>query len=236
MSPSRALLRLLSTLALALALAACGGATADDSGVASLTGTSATDTGVDGSATEAELTDEEYEEAILDYVACLRDQGLDVPDPEVDAEGNLRFQLALGPAPGADGAAGDVPDAADREAQLTAFQDAQAECGTPPQPPGGFGFAGGDDTEFQDQALEMAQCLRDQGLDVADPDFSGAGGPGQGGGPGGFGGGLDLEDPDTQAALEACQSDIFGTGGPGGFVAGPGGPGGRGGAGAAEGQ
>ncbi|MCH8991206.1 MAG: hypothetical protein IIA44_05580, partial [Acidobacteria bacterium] len=66
---------------------------------------------------------------------------------------------------------------------------------------------------------------------VDDPDFSNFG-PGQGGGggdgPGGGGGGLfggqfDPDDPEVQAALEACQ-DIFG----GGFGPRGGGGGGNG--------
>jgi hypothetical protein len=55
-------------------------------------------------------------------------------------------------------------------------------------------------TDPQDVLLEFAQCMREHGIDVPDPDFSG-------GGPGGglFGGEIDPDDPDFQAAQQACQ-------------------------------
>lgn len=98
--------------------------------------------------------------------------------------------------------------------------------------PGGGNF---DETELQDNLLAMAECLRDQGLDVDDPDLSNfgpvAGGPppddeaseDEGDGEGTAGtprtrvfsifGDLDMDDPVVQAAIEACQEEIgFGPG------------------------
>lgn len=69
-----------------------------------------------------------------------------------------------------------------------------------------------DRQEFQDAFQEFSSCMREQGVDI--PDIR----PGQGGPPAG-GGGIDMDDPDVQAAQEKCR-DKLPQGGPGG---GPGG-------------
>ncbi|MCZ6456614.1 MAG: hypothetical protein O6650_05120, partial [Actinobacteria bacterium] len=61
-----------------------------------------------------------------------------------------------------------------------------------------------DQSEFQDSFLEFAVCMRDQGIDMPDPDFSGGFGPGEGGGRGLFGD-IDPQDPAFQEAAEECQ-------------------------------
>ena len=56
------------------------------------------------------------------------------------------------------------------------FQKAQDEV--PPEPGGGAAAVlPGHQQQFQDAALEFAQCMRKNGVDVPDPDFSGGGGP-----------------------------------------------------------
>ena len=88
-----------------------------------------------------------------------------------------------------------------------------------------LGFQDRDLTEFEDTFLEFAQCMRENGIDMDDPDFSnfGPGGGGDGGGdaPGGrggglFGGDLDFNDPAFQEALETCRDVLAGFGRPGG--------------------
>jgi hypothetical protein len=92
---------------------------------------------------------------------------------------------------------------------------------------------------MQEDALRFAQCMRDEGVeDFPDPDFSdmgpggepqtgsgGDGGPSDGDGDGrgerlvlGPFGEIDLDDPETAAAFEACQ-DLLG--GPPGEDGGP---------------
>jgi hypothetical protein len=73
-----------------------------------------------------------------------------------------------------------------------------------------------DQRAAQDAALEFAQCMRDQGIDdFPDPDLSTTG-PGDGdsddGRTGPFGD-VDMDDPETQAAFEACQDLLGGPGG-----------------------
>ena len=64
-----------------------------------------------------------------------------------------------------------------------------------------FSFLPEDTTELEDRFLEFAQCMRDQGVDLPDPDFS----EGLFGGPGGPFGDVDPNDPDFVEASEACS-------------------------------
>lgn len=177
----RALIPLVAAAALVAGCSASGGS----GGVASVAGSGASG----ASATPAPQVN--AEEQLLSYVQCLRGEGLDIPDPQVDAEGNLR----LGPPRGAGqgGGGGFNP---------SRFQDAQEVCGRPPA--GALGGGQQDQTRFQDAALEFAQCMREHGVDVPDPDFSSGAGPGAAGGL--FGRGLDTDDPKVQTAREECQS------------------------------
>ncbi|MGB9357867.1 MAG: hypothetical protein WCC01_04845 [Acidimicrobiia bacterium] len=189
-------------LAFGLLAAACSGSDAD-SGVASLE--TAPEVAQDQEPAPDEAAAEEPasdEEAILAFAACLRDEGLDVEDPTVDADGNLRP-----PRPR------DIEEL-DRDMMRSAMETCSEYLENV-----AFGLDGEDQTERQDQLLEYAACMRDNGYDMPDPDFSTMGNPGQGGG-GPFGA-LDRDDPAFQTAQEAC-ADIFGADGrvPG---AGPGG-------------
>lgn len=198
------LTRTLTTLALAavagLMLAACGGS--DSPEVANLGNTTAAQE--DGSTTE----ETDSEEAILGFTRCMRENGVDLPDPEFseDGEGGPRFQIGPG------GGGGFDPNDPD-------FQEAQEACREHLE-----GIQGRFDPEdreaFQDAALEFARCMRDHGIDFPDPEFSE--GPGGGGGMLFGGDGVDPSDPDFQAAQEECQQvfEDLGIGPPGG---GPGG-------------
>ncbi|MGJ7442166.1 hypothetical protein [Aquipuribacter sp. MA13-6] len=194
-------------LTVAFLLTGCGGSGEDDPGVASLdqpSGGAADDTSAGGSSTPADV-----EAELLAYVECLRGEGLDVPDPTVDAEGDLQMggPGAGGGGPGGGGAGGGGAGgggggpAGDPEA----FQAAMEVCGDVPE--GAVGGPGEvDSAEFEDAALAFAECMREAGIDVGDPDLGGGGpGAGGGGGDGGPFGDLDMEDPAVQEALEACQ-------------------------------
>lgn len=228
MTTTAALKSLAILAVLALALTACSSNAGSDQGVASLAGDEA------GAATPAG-EDASTEEELLDYVACLREQGVDVADPQTDSEGNLVLG-GPGGGGGGPGGGGGGPDqggppegggeggGANRELRQTAME----ACGDPPS--GAFGgFERPDPSEMQDTAVEFAQCMRAEGIDMADPDFSAMGeggepseGGGAAGGPGGGPGGgilgdLDRQDPEVEQALEQCQSilaDRFGQGGP----------------------
>lgn len=182
------LLAACTALLLVLLLVACGGDGSDEV-VPSADGDNAS--GDDQGGEQAE----DREAELLEWVECMRDQGADVPDPEVDADGNLGFPDGIRVT--GDGA-GDGALARPTEA-----------CGSMPR-----GAAGGggqvDQSEFEDTVLEYAQCMRDQGVDMPDPEFNDGGGV-QFGDPGGAGGGgLDQNDPAFQEAQEACQDIISG--------------------------
>jgi hypothetical protein len=178
---------------LVLLLAACGGGGSDD-GVASASeessgsdDTSGSDDSGDDSSGDGSASDSEDE--LLDWVACMRDEGVDVPDPQVDADGNLTLGAGLG-----GGGGGDVDP--------QALQDATEVCGEIPQ--SAFGGEQPDQTEIEDTLLEFAQCMRENGYDMPDPDFSGEGGLTSA-----FGD-IDTNDPAFHEAAEACEDILAG--------------------------
>jgi hypothetical protein len=138
-------------LGLALALAACGGSP-DGEGVASLRGDAAGDGG--GSATTTtRAAARDPQQAALDFARCMRGQGIDMPDPEVDEQGRVRMRIRAGGS-----GQGSRPDPRKLEA-------AQKACGTPF---GGDG-PGQIDPEARDAMLAYARCMRGQGVDMPDP-------------------------------------------------------------------
>ncbi|MBT8211759.1 MAG: hypothetical protein KJN71_01305 [Acidimicrobiia bacterium] len=193
-------MRRLATLLAAVAVlsAACAGGDSGD-GVASLEATPTTLVTVD--------VEVDREETLLEFTQCLRDNGVDVEDPTVDADGNIQLTRPGG-GPGSE-------SEVDREAARDARQAGEylLEGVT-------LGTRNRDDSEFQDLLLEFAQCMRDEGIDMPDPDFAT-------GTPGGPFGELDRSDSAFQAGIEVCGEILAGFGpGEGGQP-----PGGRGGGG-----
>jgi hypothetical protein len=203
------------------AIAACGGgstgaSSGPDEEVASLEeGTSDGDpSGTDAAGEDATLA---ADEAALEFSQCLRDEGLDVPDIGVDANGNIELRDAF--------------ESIDRSDDT--FRDAMESCR---ELLGDGGFGGGrgaqrDSTEFADALLAVSDCVRAEGFeDVDDLTLGQPGGnagqgggedapedgaqpPGRGQGQGGFGDrttgiaiqlGLDPEDPAVIDVMETC--------------------------------
>jgi len=129
-------------LALALTVAACGGG-GKPSGVASLKGA--------GKATATTRAGSSHDDrrAALAYARCMRQHGIDLPDPTFDAQGHLAIQNPPGVGP-------DDPK----------FKAAQQACqqylpgGGAPQKP---------NPQEQQQMLAFARCMRQHGIDVPDP-------------------------------------------------------------------
>jgi hypothetical protein len=189
-------------------LTACGGSTGTGDDVASLTDT---DTPTDNSAADSEDTVDDTadltpEEAAIEFASCMRDEGVDMPDPEFDEDGGVMFQQGI--ASGDDG-----PSLSDRQAMDDAFE----ACGHIMENAGIGPGDGPDRAEMEDQVLEFTQCMRDEGVEMDDPDFDAPVGdlpaPSEASGAGpviaGPFGTLDLGDPDVQAAFDQCQ-DIMG--------------------------
>ncbi len=180
-------------LAVVLAVSACGAAEASgggeslssSDGVASVAGTDTEAEDVSGG-TDGEL---DPEAQLLEFAECIRSEGFDIADPTVDADGNVIL-------PRGD-AQGQGPPAGFAEARDACAEHLDGVT---------LGFRSGDQTERQDQLLEFSACMRDNGYDLPDPNFSEAGGRGllqQ----------VDQNDPAYQAAFAECDDILGGFGG-----------------------
>jgi hypothetical protein len=183
-------------LAVAAVASGCGSSSGDD-GVAALDDVPASTTGEDDGTQNETETDEDPQEAALEWASCMREHGIDVPDPQIDEDGRLEVRPGSGMR-------------LDRNGDD--FREAREECGSP------FGDAGppqlseAEREEMQETMLEFAKCMREHGVDMPDPDFSGGGGVFRAGGPGS---GIDPGSEAFQKAQEACQ-DILEDAMPGG--------------------
>lgn len=182
----------------ALALAACGAQ--GQAGVATLTGE-------DGKGAEASpaASQDDFEEELVKWADCMRENGIDIPDASVDGDGNMRITRQVERT--ADGSGGGSQGVVRLD---ESFDEAREKCGDPPRGPGA-GPGERDIEELQEDALKLARCMRDNGVtDFPDPDFSEIG-------PGAAPqkatnvsrpfGGIDLDDPEVQAAFEKCREE-----------------------------
>ena len=175
-----------------LLFAACGGDDGGDSATPDVV-EGAAEPGGDDSSGGDDTNDATDEELALEFAGCMRDEGVDWPDPSTNADGSIDLLGGQGLE-----AIGDGTGRFD-EATTVALET----CG--PIVEGASFLPGADelDEETQDLLLEFAQCLRDEGLDVADPDLSAV----ASGGPAAlFGDGFDPTDPAAQDAIGVCQS------------------------------
>jgi hypothetical protein len=127
---------------------------------------------------------------VLAFTACLRDEGLEVEDPAVDSEGNL-----VAPTPHA--LAGRTLDMGAVHSAFDVCKDYLDNVA--------FGMSTEDQSEREDELLAFAVCMRENGYDMPDPDFSNGGHTGDGP----FGDAIDTDDPLFTDAAPSCQ-DIIG--------------------------
>ena len=149
-----------------------------------------------------DLTDEER---LLAFAECMRENGVDFPDPVVEADGTVTFGFR----PGGGGGLQRLGEIG-RDRDLPAAREAcEGMLGGLAFGPGQGGF---DLIELQDTLLEFAQCMRDNGVDMGDPDLSrfgpGANDDDQAGGPFGPSVAIDIDDPDFAAAFTVCQQQL----------------------------
>jgi hypothetical protein len=205
-----------------VALARGGGDGDGTDGVATVDGSSgdqAADADDQGGGNSGRPDQSEMQDAMLDYAQCMRDHGIDMPDPEIsgDGGGGMVFR---GGGPGGGGSTEGGPGG-----QSDEFEAADDECndvledirGDMPQ------LSPEEIAEMQDRLLVMAQCMRDKGYDMPDPEVNGDGGVqiqmrGGPGGPQGAGGGPDEQ---MQQDQEECNEQAGMQNGP---LGGPGGP------------
>jgi hypothetical protein len=125
-------------------LTACGGKAGND-GVASANGGKAK---ASASASPSQSLDPQ--DAALKFAQCMRQNGVDMPDP--DSSGRIQIRANKGNQA--------TVQAAMKKCQH--FMQAGGKLGNP------------DDPKVRDQMLKFAQCMRQHGVDVPDPQ------PGQG--------------------------------------------------------
>lgn len=165
-------------VALAGGLAACGGVDGDTGADIASLDTSTTSTAEDPAG------DAEPGEALLRYTECMREQGVDMPDPVQDGG-----DVFLG--------AGTGVDAEKMEAGNEVCMPSLEEVLGSFDPPTSEELA-----ETEQEMLEFASCMRDEGLDWPDPQVSAEGtitidGPA----------GLDLDSDEVQDAADVCGGD-----------------------------
>lgn len=133
-------------LALVVALAGCG-TPGDGSKVASVSGTASPSASASAART---LSPAEEQERALKFAQCMREHGVDMPDPVIE-DGNIRIEIRG--KPGVD---------------VDAAQQACREYA--PTGPGG----GQPDPQMEENMRKMAQCMRDNGVpNFPDPEPGG---------------------------------------------------------------
>jgi hypothetical protein len=197
----RRLTTLAAVLALAGLLGACGGS--EDSNDASGGGSG-------GGSGDGAASDQEAQDAMLEYAECMREQGVEMDDPDVSGEGGLVF----GPEPGASQADQEEFAAADAVCGEILAEVAEDAPQIDPE----------QQAELQDQLVAVSECMREKGHDMPDPEVNSQGQVMIGIGEGVEPGAADFEQ--FQADMRECQDEI-GMAGPG-SGAGPGGLGGGG--------
>lgn len=196
-----------SVTGLVLALSACS-STGQSSGIAQLGNATSNPTAAAKPAGSAE------DQAIA-FAQCMRDNGVDFPDPTVDAQGNPSFADAFGKSQSGGFNPGD-----------TSFRTAMTACADLAKglQIGGGGNGGFDQTAITEAMYTYTQCLRDQGLDVGDITL-GAGRAGGGAAPGSGGtssgatsSGANATPPSTAPGGVQPSAPPAGVRGPGGNI------------------
>jgi hypothetical protein len=187
------LLVVLVFLAAPLALAACGKDGEPSDGVASVDGASndggSSDDDSSGGGDGDRPSDQEFQDAALEYAQCMREHGVDMPDPEFEGEGGVSMRLPEGVNP-------DDLEAAEEECRPIMDEVAPDADQIDPE----------QQAEMQDQMLEVAQCMRDKGHDMPDPEVDDSGRVTFGAGPGQGGEGAE-PDEDFDQDMEDCQDE-----------------------------
>ena len=138
------------------------------------------------STTVTTIVDEEttFEEGVLEFAQCMREEGINFPDPTFDIDGNPQF---------------DNLEIENEEEFESAFENCEdiLRNALPEQ----FDLDPEVEAALVDASLEFSQCMRDQGIDFPDPK------------PGEFGffafrdADIDFSSEAVQEAFEICQPE-----------------------------
>ena len=185
--------------------AACGGSdSGSNNGIASIKAAGDKKTGTE-EAGKTDKTKSNPEDAMLAFARCMREHGVDMPDPDTSGGGPGVVTFSAG----ALGSAGTKLDA-----DTSKFQEAHEACKDLMGDVGPINLSPEQQQEMQDQALAFSRCMREHGINMPDPTFDGGGVMMKIDGDGG----LDPSDPKFEEAHKACGSAF----GPAGAKAGAG--------------
>ncbi|MHB8891728.1 MAG: hypothetical protein ACYC65_06750 [Candidatus Limnocylindrales bacterium] len=178
------------SLASLLLVAACSGGTTPEPSIATLaTQAPASGTGAAAPTVRPSLSPEDREDALLAFAACMRDNGIDMPDPQFGLDGKANMGTLFGELDQNDADVQAATEVCDAYLPSSLADDPVLQA------------------ERQDVLLEFAACMRDNGVEMDDP--TAGGGPGRG--PMAT---LDQNDPTVAAGLEVCRP-LLGTQGGG---------------------
>jgi hypothetical protein len=141
------------------------------------------------------------EDAMLAFARCMREHGVDMPDPDTSGGGGM---VKIG---------GDGSDRSKLDAEMNKFQEADKACRELLGDAGPQSMSPKQQQEAQDQALAFSRCMREHGVNMPDPTF---GGEGQVTMKIDGDSGIDPSDPKFEAAQQACGSAFGPAGGKGG--------------------
>jgi hypothetical protein len=164
---------LVAAVGAALALGACGGS--DGSG---------------GSTSSAE--DKAFEGA-LNFARCMREHGIDMPDPQKQPNGGIKVTQKATPG------------------SQAKMQAAQKDCQKYMKAGGGKAPSAAEQAKARDATLAYTRCMREQGVKIRDPEFSKGGVLSSVGGPGQ----TDPKSPKFKAADKVCHKYLAEVEGPG---------------------
>jgi hypothetical protein len=180
MTTTMNLRRLVAVLVLGGTLAACGGGGGDEGdGVASIDeGAAAEDDDGGGDSGGGAVDEAEIEDAMLEFAECMRENGVDMPDPKFEDGGGVSL--------GFDADSGIDPESEEFKAAEEACEPIMEEARPDVQ------LSPDEQAEMQDRLVAMAECMRARGHDMPDPQVGEDGGvtirreagaPGEVGGP-----------------------------------------------------
>jgi hypothetical protein len=141
------------------------------------------------------------EDAMLAFARCMREHGVNMPDPDTSGGGGM---VQMG---------GDGRDRTSLDADMQKFTDADKACRDLLGDAGPQNMSPKQQQEAQDQALAFSRCMRAHGVNMPDPTF---GGQGQVTMKIDSASGIDPSDPKFEAAQQACGSAFGPAGGKGG--------------------
>jgi hypothetical protein len=140
---------IVAALGAALLLGGCGAKADDGSKVASISTPPKS-----GGPTAADNSGKSDEDKMRDFAKCMREHGVEMPDPKPAGDGGMAITLGGGPA------------------DASKLEDAQKACkhlmpnGGEMKPPS---------AEELDKMRQQAKCMREHGINMPDPDPSGKG-------------------------------------------------------------